>query len=163
MVVVVKIYRHLATAENALLVLCFATMLSLACLQILSRNVWGLGISWIDPMVRALTLWVTMLGGLVATRESRHINIDIADQYLTGKKRIFALIISYLLSAGICALAAYHTYRFVIDEMRYGGIAFGQVPSWLVAVILPIGFSLMTLRFTGHTLKTFAQFERRKR
>lgn len=162
MVVILKIYRHLATVENALLVLCFAAMLGLASVQILSRNVWGLGISWIDPMVRALTLWVTMLGGLVATRESRHINIDIADQYLTGKKRIFALLISYSLSAGICTLAAFHTYRFVLDEARFGSIAFGYVPSWLVATILPLGFSLMAIRFVGHSVKTLRQFERRK-
>ena len=63
--------------EEVVLVLLVVLMVSLGFLQILFRNLISVGIVWIDPIVRHLVLWVALLGASVATRENRHISIDV--------------------------------------------------------------------------------------
>ena len=47
-------------------------MILLAFLQIVLRNVFSSGISWGDPLVRYLVLWVGFIGASLATKESKH-------------------------------------------------------------------------------------------
>src|SRR5690606_32189096 len=95
--------------EDALLVGVFLAMLLLAGAQIVMRNFFGTGLAWIDPLLRILVLWVGMLGAVVATREDRHINIDVLSRFappavLPWLKRVVALATTM-----VCALLAWHT------------------------------------------------------
>lgn len=134
-------------AEDALLVLVFLALVVLAGLQILLRNVFDSGLSWIDPVLRILVLWVGMLGAVAASREDRHINIDVLSRFippplLPWSKRIVAVG-----SAAVCGLLAWHTFRFVRDEYAYSEIEVAGIPVWLWQSVLPLGFALMTWRF----------------
>lgn len=139
--------RYSRHVENGLLVGVFLAMLVLAGAQIVMRNVFGTGFSWIDPLLRILVLWIAMLGAVVATRENRHINIDVLSRIappamLPWLKRVVALA-----TAGICALLAWHTFRFVRDEYLYSDVQVAGLPVWIWQGILPLGFALMTWRF----------------
>lgn len=134
-------------AEDGLLVLAFLALVVLAGLQILLRNVFDSGLAWIDPVLRILVLWVAMLGAVAASRDNRHINIDVLsrllpDDWLAWTRRITALV-----TAVICALLAWHTFRFVRDEYSYSDMEVAGVPVWLWQSILPLGFALMARRF----------------
>ncbi len=63
--------------EEILLVSLVVLMVSLGFLQILFRNLISVGIVWIDSLVRHLVLWIALLGASIATRENRHITIDV--------------------------------------------------------------------------------------
>ncbi len=133
--------------EDALLVGVFLAMLLLAGAQIVMRNFFGTGLAWIDPLLRILVLWVGMLGAVVATREDRHINIDVLSRFappavLPWLKRVVALATTM-----VCALLAWHTFRFVRDEYAYSDVVVAGLPVWIWQSILPLGFTLMTWRF----------------
>lgn len=123
-----------------------ATML-LAVWQILLRNLLGSGIVWGDVLVRILVLWIGMAGAMVATRQRKHISIDLVSRYLseTTQKRIDSL--TALFAATVCSIAAYYCFTFVQDEFAFGDIAFGQVPVWVCQAILPIAFSIIAARY----------------
>ena len=53
----------------------------------------------------------------------------------------------YLFTLLICLLIAWHAARFVFSEYEYGTIAFAGVPAWLTAVIIPVSFLLIALRY----------------
>jgi hypothetical protein len=36
---------------------------------------------------------------------------------------------------------------FVIEEYEYAGTAFSKVPSWVLQSIIPVGFSVMAVRY----------------
>lgn len=133
--------------EDALLVTAFASLVLLAGLQIVLRNLFDTGLSWIDPLLRILVLWVGMLGAVAATRDDRHINIDVLSRLvpvtvLPWMKRVVALA-----SSLVCALLAWHTFRFVRDEYTFSDVEIAGVPVWFWQGILPLGFALMTWRF----------------
>ena len=69
--------KRLHRAEDALLVLLLSAMIALASTQILLRNLFDSGFVWIDPLLRVLVLWLGLIGATVATRNNRHIRIDL--------------------------------------------------------------------------------------
>lgn len=133
--------------EDALLIAALGSMLSMALLQILLRNFFDVGLLWIDPFLRILVLWVAMLGAMVATRERNHISIDVLARYAPpGVERTFSVITS-LAAAGICGAVAWTSIEFIRYEYEDGTIAFASVPTWVCQAIMPVGFTIMGLRF----------------
>lgn len=133
--------------EDTLLAGVFIVMLLLAGAQIVMRNFFDAGFAWIDPLLRVLVLWVAMLGAITATRDDRHISIDVLSRFVPANilpwtKRVVALATSV-----VCALLAWHTFRFVRDEYAYSDVEVAGLPVWIWQSILPLGFALMTLRF----------------
>ena len=77
-----RINSFLNRLEEVLLIFLLALMVFLAFLPILFRNVIATGLIWIDPLLRHLVLWVALLGASQATRQERHIKIDLLSNYL---------------------------------------------------------------------------------
>ena len=69
--------RWLERVENGLIAVLVLAMVLLAGAQILLRNLFGTGIEWADPLLRALVLWTAMLGALAAARDDKHIGLDL--------------------------------------------------------------------------------------
>ena len=139
--------RRLAALEKALLTLLLSSMILLAAIQILLRNGFSTGISWADPALRLSVLWIAMLGAMAASGAGHHIHIDVLSHYLPGRAKRVNRIITNSFSALICAMIAWHAGRLVYYEWQDGTTLFGGFPTWVGAVILPIGFGIMGCRF----------------
>ena len=139
--------RIIEYVEDSILVGLLLLMIVLAVLQILLRDLFATGIVWSDVLVRILVLWIGLVGAMVASRQGRHINIDIMNRYLSERAKIFAESVVELFTALICLIAAYYGLRFVQMEFSVGGKAFAKVPSWLCESIIPFGFMVMAVRY----------------
>jgi len=133
--------------EDGILVAILTLMIGLAALQILLRNFFGAGIIWSDMLVRVLVLWVGLVGAMVATRQNKHISIDLVARYLPKGFNLPVKAVVELFAATVCALAAYYSFIFVYAEFYDGGPAFGQVPVWVCQAIMPLAFGVMALRY----------------
>ena len=127
-------------------VLLTATMI-LAFYQIIQRNVMGTGIVWGDILIRIMVLWLGMAGAMAATREHKHIRIDLLTRFLTPGLKRAADSLSLLFAAAVCLVAGYFSLQFVVSEYAAGDIAFGRVPYWMCEAILPFSFTLIALRY----------------
>lgn len=134
-------------AEDVLLVGVFAAMLLLAGTQILLRNVFDAGFAWIDPLLRVLVLWIGMLGAVAASRDDRHISIDVLSRLVPPRLLPWTKRVVALATTVVCALLAWQTFRFVRDEFAYSDVEVAGFPIWIWQSILPLGFALMTWRF----------------
>ncbi len=142
-----KISGWLHLAENSLLVLILSSMMVLAVSQIVMRNLFGTGVTWIDPVIRISVLWIAILGAMIGTREGNHIAIDLLTQYVKGPIIVWVMRLVHLLSASICSLMAWVSVTFVYDELLYNTPAFGNLPAWPFQIIMPLGFAVMAVRF----------------
>lgn len=145
--------------EDALLVLLLSVMIVMAVAQILLRNFLDMGLVWVDPLLRALVLWVAMLGAMAASRSDNHIGIDLLSRYLPARLRTVAGMLAALATAVICAALAYYSARLVSLDRAAQAMAFGPVPAWLVESVLPFGFTMIALRYlvvTGRRLERLA-------
>jgi TRAP-type C4-dicarboxylate transport system permease small subunit len=148
MVTLKKLLGYAHRAEDLTLVLALISMLLMALLQIVLRNLFDSGLLWAESFLRILVLWVAMLGAMVATRERNHISIDLLSR-LISKPVLLALLraVTQLFAAAICFIAAYYCVEFISYEYEDGTIAFAEVPVWICQSIMPIGFFIMGSRF----------------
>jgi TRAP-type C4-dicarboxylate transport system permease small subunit len=122
-------------------------MLILACAQILLRNVFDAGIGWADEALRIMLLWLALFGALAASRDNRHIRIDVLSRFLPTRVQAFLAAALDLLTALVCSVLAWQSWLFVKDALEFGDIVLGDTPAWIVQSILPIAFALITLNY----------------
>ncbi|MEE8311458.1 MAG: TRAP transporter small permease subunit [Candidatus Binatia bacterium] len=133
--------------EDVLLSVLLAGMIVLASLQIFLRNLFETGIGWADPLVRVLVLWLALLGALAASRGDRHINVDVLSRLLPERARLGMRSLTSLATAMICGVVAYHAARFVHAELEMATTAFANVPTWVLASVIPVAFAGIALRY----------------
>lgn len=143
-----KVIRWMHFFEDGLIVAVLLFMVLMAVLQIILRNFFGTSLVWIEPFLQNAVLWIGLLGAMIASRRDEHIRIDIASHYLSPALQRWLAILVDAFTAGICALVAYHSYYFVLSEVEYGGSGFANVPSWFLQAIIPLGFSLISGRYS---------------
>jgi C4-dicarboxylate transporter DctQ subunit len=139
--------KKLAFVENALLIIILTVMVVMAFLQVVLRNVFSYGILWGDIFLRHMVLWVGFLGASLATRESKHINIDIMSKLFSSAKLHYVKIFIDLITTTVCFVLAWTGYRFLLEEIAAGTTLFKEIPAWWFQLIIPIGFALIGFRF----------------
>jgi TRAP-type C4-dicarboxylate transport system permease small subunit len=137
----------LSKGEHALLVACLALMMVTAFAQIAARNLFGIGLTWSEPLVRYLVVWVGFLGAALAVREGRHITIELTSLWAPARDNRYLQAVSQLASALVCGVLAVAAARFVRDEAQIGGETLLFLPAWVPELIIPFTFAIMTLRF----------------
>lgn len=147
-----SLLRKLHRVEDSILAILLFGMIFLAASQIFLRNLFDSGIVWADPLLRVMVLWIGLLGALAATRENKHITIDLLPRFLSEKMRELTKVITNLFSSVIAAILAYHSFRFVMMDYESQSKAFSDIPAWTMEIILPIAFALISLRFTIHAI-----------
>lgn len=141
--------------EQTLVSILLSVMILIAFLQIVLRNLFATGFTWGDPLVRNLVLWVGFIGAAIATREGKHISIDVVSQWVPSRGKIVLEVIIHVSSFIICGLLTFAAVKFVRNEALTGSVTFLGIRSWVPELILPITFGLMTVRYGFRSLKTF--------
>ncbi len=142
-----RILRYLHWIETGSLVVLFASMLLVACAQVVMRNFLGTGFIWGEELTREAVLWIAMVGGLAAIGQRSHIRIDIAERFVP-ERWIPALNFVACVSASlVCLLVAYFSLKLVRWEFEDGYSGIGIVPSWILVAIIPFAGFAMGTRF----------------
>lgn len=133
--------------ENALLLATLTGLILLAVAQILLRNVFDTGLVWSDELLRLMLLWLTMIGSVAASRENRHIKIDVLARFVPPRLTALSQLVTSLFATSICAIVAWHSLRFVLETRVFGDVVLISMPAWCVQAIIPAGFALVTYRY----------------
>ncbi|MFZ5570738.1 MAG: TRAP transporter small permease [Thermodesulfobacteriota bacterium] len=148
-----KITDWMAGLEKGLLVLCLGFMVVLVLVQIGMRNIYDSGVAGGDSMVKHMVLWVGFIGAGLATREQSHIRIDIASKLLPRRMKPFVTVILDIFSIIVSIMLVYAAYEFVaIEREGRATIPFLDIPVWVMQIVIPIGFVVITLRFAFQAL-----------
>ena len=140
-------------AEDAVLLIILISMILLAGTQIFLRNFFDASLFWGDEMLRLMVLWLTVAGGMAASRMDRHISIEVLDRFLPDRIIVVTQVIIDLFTAAICALFSWHSARFVMSSYEYGDTLMKNTPAWMLQIILPVGFGLMAYRHVVNAIK----------
>ena len=133
--------------ENSILVGVLSGMILLAGLQIVLRNFVGAGLSWVDEALRLMVLWIAMIGAVAASREYRHISIDILSRFLPPPARLWSALIVDLFTAGVSFALCWYSYEFVAFEFDDEAVLLGNLPAWPFEAVLPVAFGLIGYRY----------------
>ena len=147
--------ENISRVEAVLITILLTVMILMAFSQILLRNFFDTGISWGDSLVRYLVVWVGFIGAAIATREDKHINIDVISRWLTGPESDYVCLISHLFSTVVCGLLTMAAVKFIHFEAQMGNTVFFNLPVWIPQIVIPLTFGVMTLRYAARSVREF--------
>jgi TRAP-type C4-dicarboxylate transport system permease small subunit len=143
--------------EQVLLIVFLGFIILIAFLQIVLRNFFFTGLDWGDSLVRNLVLWIGFIGATLATKEGKHINIDVVSRWLPSLGKNVVALVTHLFSFCICCLLTYAAIKFIKNEVQMGRMTFLSIPAWVPELILPFTFILMTFRFGLRSFRTLSE------
>ncbi|HQU72586.1 MAG TPA: TRAP transporter small permease [Calditrichia bacterium] len=147
--------RALAAVENGLIVAIVTLMVGFAFIQIVLR-LWQAQFLWGDIVLRHLVLWVGFIGASLATRDDKHIGINILQRLMKGRWKHLTRALVHIATIVVCLVLVSASYDFVMSEKEFGTVLFDEVPAWMFQIIIPIGFGLIALRLLINTLREIA-------
>jgi TRAP-type C4-dicarboxylate transport system permease small subunit len=157
MKVIGVIDRGLTALVTVLLVCSFALMLGLAVIQVLLREIIHSTISWGDLAARHLVIWVGFFGAFLASRGERHFHIGFLSRLVGPRLRPWLNVVSDLFAALICAFLVAAGWTFVTVGLDPKAVLFLGIRQAAAAMIVPVGFGLMTLQFIIRTIQSLAK------
>jgi TRAP-type C4-dicarboxylate transport system permease small subunit len=141
--------------EEAALIALMGGMVFLSFLQIILRNFFATGLLWIEPMLRHMVLWVGLLGASLATREDKHLMIDLVSGHLAARTHHTLKILISLLCAGVCFYLIPPSLRFIQEEKLVGKSLLPWFPLWGSQLIIPFALGVMGMRFLTRAARSF--------
>jgi tripartite ATP-independent transporter DctM subunit len=133
--------------ENVLAVLSLLVMAVLPTIDLLLRNTIGTTISGSSSFVQNLTLWVTFVGAMLASRTNGHLTLSATDTPLHKKLSKITQPFSGIVSVAVSSGLFWASILLVRAEYEGGLLIAGWLPLWIVEAIMPLAFTVMTIRF----------------
>lgn len=133
--------------EEGILVSLLILMIGMAAGQVVLRNFFDSGLYWSDSLVRVAVLWVALVGAMVASRDDSHIRIDLVSRLVSPAYKHWVERLTRLFTFIVLCLFTWGSGNFVYYEYVDEAIAFGDVPAWMLEVIMPVGGGVMAVRY----------------
>ena len=133
--------------EDGILVSLLILMIGMAAGQVVQRNFFDSGLYWSDSLVRVAVLWVALVGAMVASRDDSHIRIDLVSRLVSPAYKHWVERLTRLFTFIVLCLFTWGSGNFVYYEYVDEAIAFGDVPAWMLEVIMPVGGGVMAVRY----------------
>jgi tripartite ATP-independent transporter DctM subunit len=161
-------------AEQSAVSFLLLGMAAVPVVELVRRNVWGVGLAAEMEYLQHGTLFLAFVGGLLAARSGRHLKMIAIEAVLPARVRQAIDFGVSMIAALVCFCLAWASLQLVIAEapplpaswqetlpgwietwfpMLYAHGSLTQVggwlPVWIAELIMPVGFLGMALRFAG--------------
>ena len=133
--------QMLESAEKALLVFLFSSLILLISFNIVTRNLFNYSFQLILEAAPGIVLWMALLGSTLALKHNRHIKLEVFLRYLGRRVRNVAHILCGLIGLSIMGILFVASLEFVKNEVHI----FGH--GGLVSIVFPIFFALASFRY----------------
>jgi TRAP-type C4-dicarboxylate transport system permease small subunit len=148
-----RVERATRALETWLIVALLGGLIVFASAQIVLRNIFSIGLTWGDGLIRLTVLWLALLGALAASRDGRHVTMGAATRWLPERLQIGAQVLADLFGALVSAAFAWYALQFVQDSREFGDVLLGDVPAWWFQGFMPVAFALMAFQFVAHGVR----------
>lgn len=148
-----KMNDGIGKVEGVLLSIFLLSMLFLAFLQVIMRDLFNSGIPWADSVVRLLVLWVGFTGAALATKSEQMLTIEVLTKYIPEKARHVTSIVVKLFAISICFLLFQAALKFLADEQSAREQFLHLFPSWYTLTIIPATFVMIPFHLIFSILK----------
>lgn len=135
----------LAIFEDSFSILALSLMTALPVIEMVSRLFRWSGIPGSAVIVQQLTLWIGMLGGMLAARSGRLLGLS-SSSFLPESWIAPAKIFWSAALAAVCTCLAYASWVFVQSERQAGSYLLPGLPKWTALAIMLAGFAAIALR-----------------
>ena len=140
------ILKFLNRLEFRLSTLIFLILAFIPVLEIFTRLIFSGGIKGAETYISHSVVWVSFLAGMIASREKAHLSLTSGKDLFKGPLQTVSTALVRIFSGGISIGLAFAALSFLLigfDPEQSVGI----FPIRFVAIIIPVGFLVMGIRF----------------
>ena len=137
----------LRSLEGGVLVVAFLLSMLIPLVDAIGRPFGGFAIPGSSEYRAQLTLWLALLGGLLAARERHHLTLSTAEAIGKARVREAAGVFAGAVAAAVCAVLAWSAYGVVLADREQGKLMAIGVPVWVSECVMPVAFALLAVRF----------------
>lgn len=125
----------------------FAAMAVITFANVITRYLFRYSFAFLEELVIAFFVWITLLGTAVAFRERAHLNFSFITERLPFSMRKLLYWVSITLGVGLFAFLIYFSILQIRDEMLLNLTSSGiGVPQWWYTIGVPIASVLVIFR-----------------
>ena len=132
--------------EAGVLVAAFLVSMILPLIDAIGRPLGGFSVPGSASYRAQLTLWLAMVGGLLAAREGGHLTLSTAEAIGKVRLRDAARLFSSSVAAAVCAVLAFSAYGVVVADREQGHVLTIGLPTWVSECVMPVALSLIAIR-----------------
>ncbi|HEX5038398.1 MAG TPA: TRAP transporter small permease subunit [bacterium] len=158
MKLLLKLNDAVGKVEAFFLCLFLFSMIVLAFLQVVMRDVFNAGLPWADTVVRTLVLWVGLLGAALATKLDQNLTLEVLTKYMPERARHAASAVVKAFAIVVCFFLLQATFKFLANERSTGEKFLHLFPSWYSLSIIEIAFVLIPFHLLVSIVKDVGYF-----
>ncbi len=148
--------------EECIAVVLFTLMILFGTLQVISRfGIIPIALDWTEELSRYVFIALVYISASLAIAHRRHVRVEIIDNFIHGKKRLF---LDFFVNISWCLfnlLIAYEGY--LVAEEAFGTTTpVLEYDMGVIYLIIPITFTLMALRVLVNIGQDFSKITKQK-
>lgn len=152
--------RFVDKAEGLICITTLIIMLTLTFANVLSRFILHFSLSFSEEIVTVLFVIASLTGSSVAVRFGFHLGLDIFIGFMPKTVQKLLGIAAYIIALCMCAMLLYQGVLMVQQEMFLGQLSpTMQWPEWIYGLTVPIGASILILRYIISIYDAVARFK----
>jgi TRAP-type transport system small permease protein len=125
--------------------LAFLVAVVLVAVAVRYFGVFGGSLHWTDELARFTTIWMVMLGSVVAFERGAHTAVDMLPERLPPRVATLIRQLAHLVSAVFLVILAWQGWVLAMRTLRQVSPALG-LPMGYVYLAVPVGAALMALQ-----------------
>jgi tripartite ATP-independent transporter DctM subunit len=114
-----------------------------------ARILFKTGVPASSGLMAQLLLLVGLLAGMITTRNGDHLSIALVQHFSSDRIKARLQIFTNLISALVVTVIAWSSLPFI--KIGLQGRIIGFIPDRIFALILPVGYGVMAIRFAGRS------------
>lgn len=142
------ITSKLTKVEESIMIPLFVFAVLLGFVNVALRYIFHASIYGAEEVFTFAFVWAIFIGFSTALKDERHVEVTIVYNYLPRSIQRVCDFVSSMIGLAFCVFFTYFGYHMVIDQHRFGGVTMdARLPMWIIALIMPIGGTLLGISF----------------
>lgn len=139
--------RYFAGFEMILAGFLLVLLTALLAVQIVNRYILGTSIVWLEEIARISFVWMIYFSAAGATRDDRHIRIEIIDLFVGQAVVRWVTLIADILTIGFDLAVVWLGLLLVQSTVQYGDVTpVTNIPMGIIYAVIPVCYGLMAYR-----------------
>lgn len=150
--------------EEVFLVIILITAVVIVAMQVVTRYVFKIPLPWSEEIARYLFLWLTWVGASYATKERKHVSIDLVYEKLPEKGQMICKVITNIIWLVFLLMMVRLSMKLTLSVASGGQTATSSgIPMWIPYASIPTGMGLMAFRLIQNCYKDVKAYTEKKR
>ncbi|MHB8828452.1 MAG: TRAP transporter small permease subunit [Syntrophales bacterium] len=131
----------------------------MSCLEVVLRRIFNIPTSWSLESQQMIQVAVAMIGAAFCLKTEHHVTMDFFLLIANKKMRELMITFNSLIGVSVCALLAWISWMPFQSALLLGQLSeSAAIPMWPVKLLLPIGFTLLSIQFIVRARNHFTSF-----